>query len=177
MTLGLALALALAALAGCGGGDESSTTTTGASPIAMADLDLCALVGPEPPAAFLSSLEAGPVDREQGSSTDDAAVCGWFLAPVGDARPEGVVVRVEPITSDGNPACDPPGGSDVADLELDRAGTSWLTLADGRVDAAATTPQWCLYVRGPLGAVAEPDVAATSTRDLFDATLDALGND
>lgn len=169
---------ALALVVSCGGDDEPTPgASPGTTPTATADLDLCALVGPAAPTAFLSSLDAGAVDQEQGSSSDRAAVCGWFLSPVGDARPEGVVVRVESVIPDGNPACEPPAGADVTDLELDGAETSWITLADDRVDAAAITQKWCVYVRGPLGAVAEPAVAATSTRQLFGAVLDALDED
>lgn len=169
---------ALALVVSCGGEDEPTpgaepVASPGTTPTATTDLDLCALVGPEPPAAFLSSLDAGPVDQEQGSSSDRAAVCGWFLSPVGDARPEGVVVRVESVLPDGNPACEPPPDSDVTDLGLDGAETSWITLADDRVDAAAITQEWCVYVRGPLGAATGPDVP-TSTRQLFGAVLDAL---
>lgn len=173
--------MAIAALTlavSCSGDDEPTPgTAPEATPTATADLDLCALVDPAAPMAFLSSLDAGAVDQEQGSSSDRAAVCGWFLSPVGDARPEGVVVRVETAIPDGNPACEPPAGSDVNDLELDGADAGWITLTDDRVDAAATTPRWCVYVRGPLGAVAEPAAAATSTRQLFGAVLDALDAD
>jgi hypothetical protein len=147
---------------------------TRAPEVDTAAVDLCEQVDPSAPAAFLTAIGAGAVEQEQGRSDERAAVCGWFLGAEGDRRPEGVVVRVESVLADGNPACVPPSGAEVDDLGFEGAETSWITLGQDRVDAAATTARWCLYGRGPLDAIGEPDAAAAATRSLLSEVVDAM---
>ncbi|MFN7150321.1 MAG: hypothetical protein ACK4V6_12685, partial [Microthrixaceae bacterium] len=89
------LALGLVAV-GCGDEGDGDDSTVDPASTGVTELDLCEAMGDAPAAAFLAALGLGPIDEVQGRAAEDAAVCGWFLAPVGDAMPEGVLVRVEP---------------------------------------------------------------------------------
>lgn len=174
------LAAALVGPAACGGDQQSGTTTAAPSttppstttPAAagdgpqVADLDLCENPGEAPAEAFLSALGQGPVDQSQGRSTDEAAVCGWFLAPVGDARPEGVLVRVEPAVSTGNDLCAAPDGGAAGTIEVDGE-PGWVAEREGRIEAAVTTGAWCVYLRGPAGVAPGADVATTASSALL----------
>ncbi len=174
----------LGALAGCAGGDgdgdeEASSSATSS----LASYDLCDAVGEAPAATFLGALDqnvidGGAVDEVQGRSTEAAAVCGWFLAPVGDAAPEGVLVRIEPLVEDGNEVCRANSEDEVGELSVGGGppdgGTGWVTTSDGRVEAALQTDDWCAYLRGPAEVAPDPDVTTDASAALLGEVLSVL---
>jgi hypothetical protein len=173
----LASTLACVALLATGCGGSGSATDTSSTTAPGAELDLCEAMGDGPAAAFLGAVGSGPVDQVQGRSTEEAAVCGWFVAPVGDGEPEGVLVRVEPLLDDGNVVCTPPSAG-VAELSVGGDGvpgaTGWVTEADGRVRAAVLSDAWCAYLQGPSAATPGPATAAEASAALLDDTLSVL---
>jgi hypothetical protein len=178
-TVAVLLAIGLVA-AGCGDDDPGASSTTAQMPEAavgesgaVAELDLCTAMGDTPAAAFLDRLGLGPVDQVQSKSGDGAAVCGWFLAPVGDGAPEGVMVRVEPLVDDGNEVCRAGPATAVAELSAGD-GTGWVSEADGRVQAAVLTDEWCAYLRGPAEVAPGPEAAAEASGALLGDTLAVL---
>lgn len=179
-TVAVLLAIGLVA-AGCGDDDGSGASSTTAQVPeaavvesgAVAELDLCTAMGDTAAAAFLDELGLGPVDQAQSKSGDGAAVCGWFLAPVGDAAPEGLLVRVEPLVDSGNEVCRTGPTTGVAELSTG-GGTGWVSEADGRVQAAVLTDEWCVYLRGPAEVAPGPEAAAEASAALLGDTLAAL---
>lgn len=176
----LALGVGLVAV-GCGDDDGGATSSTapvpeGAGNTVVAALDLCEEVGDAPAAAFLAALGLGPVDEVQRKSTDDAAVCGWFVAPVGDATPEGVLARVEPLVADGNEVCRAAPEADASELSVGDA-TGWVTETGGRVQAATRTDAWCVYLRGPADVAPGPAPAADASAALLADVLSVLPPD
>jgi hypothetical protein len=167
------------ALAGCAGGDgdgEGDGATSPSRTASLASYDLCDAVGEEPAATFLGALDedendGGAVDEVQGRSTEAAAVCGWFLAPIGDATPEGVLVRVERLVADGNEVCRADPEDEVGELSVGGGppdgGTGWVTTSDERVEAALQTDDWCAYLRGPAEVAPDPDVAIHASAALL----------
>ena len=203
-----ALSLTLGGVAllatGCGGSGSATDTSSTTAPVpeaaggtagpgtaaphtaSVAELDLCEAMGDGPAAAFLGAVGSGPVDQVQGRSTEEAAVCGWFVATVGDGQPEGVLVRAEPRVDDGNVVCTPPSAevaevAEVAELaELSVGGdgvpsaTGWVTEADGRVQAAVLSDAWCAYLQGPAAAIPGLEAAAEASAALLGDALAVL---
>lgn len=176
----LAVGIGLVAV-GCGddGGADAGSTTAPAperAPVplgaSVSELDLCAVMGDAPATAFLAALGLGPIDQVQGRAAEEAAVCGWFLAPVGDATPEGVLVRIEPQVDGGNEVCTAPAAN-VAELSAGD-GRGWVSEADGRVQAAVLAGEWCAYLQGPAGATPGPVAAAEASAALLGDTLAGL---